>query len=122
MRPLMYSTIEANNSKIGWRRCGDNISYFKNDDNQPNNEDEDDYGSYTLTFNINFQHENDTVYFAHSYPYTYSDLQDYLMEIQRNPIKSNFCKLRLLCRSLAGNNVYYLTVTAPPTDEESQKV
>lgn len=48
-------------------------------------------------------------------------LQDYLMEIQRNPEKSKFCKLRLLCRSLAGNNVYYLTVTAP-TDEESAKV
>lgn len=48
-------------------------------------------------------------------------LQDYLMEIQRNPEKSKFCKLRLLCRSLAGNNVYYLTVTAP-TDEETAKV
>lgn len=47
--------------------------------------------------------------------------QDYLMEIQRNPEKSKFCKLRLLCRSLAGNNVYYLTVTAP-TDEETAKV
>lgn len=43
------------------------------------------------------------------------------MEIQRNPEKSKFCKLRLLCRSLAGNNVYYLTVTAP-TDEETAKV
>lgn len=39
------------------------------------NDDEDDYGTYTLTFNIEFTHDNDTVYFAHSYPYTYSDLQ-----------------------------------------------
>ena len=54
------------------------------------------------------------MYFAHSFPYTYSDLQDYLMAIQRHPVKSKYCKLRLLCRSLAGNNVYYLTVTAPP--------
>lgn len=80
------------------------------------------------------------MFFAHSYPYTYSDLQvnqsrlskeankvvilfhlfqDYLMAIQKNPVKSQFCKLRLLCRSLAGNNVYYLTVTAPTNDNEN---
>lgn len=39
------------------------------------NDDDDDYGYFTLTFNIEFPHDNDTVYFAHSYPYTYSDLQ-----------------------------------------------
>lgn len=50
--------------------------------------------------------------------------QDYLMAIQRDPIKSKFCKLRLLCRSLAGNNIYYLTVTAPspPSQDDSTKV
>lgn len=32
MRPLMYSTIDAKDSTIGWRRCGDNISYFRNED------------------------------------------------------------------------------------------
>ncbi|CAO1409928.1 unnamed protein product [Diamesa tonsa] len=135
MRPLMYSTTDATNSNIGWKRCGENISYYRNDDNNFYNTrnyhqvlddfDDDDHNnisSYTLTFNVEFQHENDTVYFAHSYPYTYSDLQDYLMAIQRHPVKSKFCKLRLLCRSLAGNNVYYLTVTAPSTpDEEQQK-
>lgn len=41
----------------------------------PTNDDEDENSTYTLTFNIEFPHENDTVYFAHSYPYTYSDLQ-----------------------------------------------
>ncbi|XP_059617798.1 cytosolic carboxypeptidase Nna1 [Phlebotomus argentipes] len=121
MRPLMYSTIEANTSLIGWRRCGENITYFRNDDTFPLNDDDDENGSYTLTFNIEFQHDNDTVYFAHSYPYTYSDLQDYLMAIQRHPVKSKYCKLRLLCRSLAGNNIYYLTVTAPQAEEEAVK-
>lgn len=32
MRPLMYSEIDAAESKIGWRRCGENIAYFKNED------------------------------------------------------------------------------------------
>ncbi|XP_031626931.1 cytosolic carboxypeptidase Nna1 [Contarinia nasturtii] len=121
MRPLMYSEIDAKESKIGWRRCGENIAYFKNEDSSPTNDDDDENSTYTLTFNIEFPHENDTVYFAHSYPYTYSDLQDYLMSIQKHPIKSKFCKLRLLCRSLAGNNVYCLTVTAPVADDDSTK-
>lgn len=41
MRPLMYSEIDAKESKIGWRRCGDNIAYFKNEDS-----------SYVINFNI----------------------------------------------------------------------
>lgn len=41
----------------------------------PTNDDDDENSTYTLTFNIQFSHENDTVYFAHSFPYTYSDLQ-----------------------------------------------
>lgn len=44
------------------------------------------------------------------------------MEIQKHPIKSKYCKLRLLCRTLAGNNVYYLTVTTPSANEEFMKV
>ncbi|XP_037882975.1 cytosolic carboxypeptidase Nna1 isoform X2 [Glossina fuscipes] len=121
MRPLLYSTINAKTRNEGWRRCGDNICYYCNEDeNQPCSDDEVEC-SYTLTFNIEFSHDNDTVYFAHSYPYTYSDLQDYLMNIQNDPVKSKFCKLRLLCRTLAGNNVYYLTVTAPTTSDEIMK-
>lgn len=89
MKPLMYSTIDAKTSSIGWRRCGENISYFKNEDVSVSHDDDDEYdGFYTLTFNIEFPHDNDTVYFAHSYPYTYSDLQvgeDYFKsEINKN--------------------------------------
>ncbi|XP_034124763.1 cytosolic carboxypeptidase Nna1 isoform X4 [Drosophila guanche] len=125
MQPVMYSTLGAKEKSQGWRRCGDNICYYRNDDerstsNNANEEDEDN-STYTLTFTIEFEHDEDAVYFAHSYPYTYSDLQDYLMEIQRHPVKSKFCKLRLLCRTLAGNNVYYLTVTAPSSNEENMR-
>ncbi|XP_032582258.1 cytosolic carboxypeptidase Nna1 isoform X3 [Drosophila sechellia] len=123
MQPVMYSTLGAKEKSEGWRRCGDNICYYRNDDDVSNsaNEDDEDNSTYTLTFTIEFEHDDDTVFFAHSYPYTYSDLQDYLMEIQRHPVKSKFCKLRLLCRTLAGNNVYYLTVTAPSSNEENMR-
>ncbi|XP_016969324.1 cytosolic carboxypeptidase Nna1 isoform X3 [Drosophila rhopaloa] len=124
MQPVMYSTLGAKDKSEGWRRCGDNICYYRNDDESASNsanEDDEDNSTYTLTFTIEFEQDDDTVFFAHSYPYTYSDLQDYLMEIQRHPVKSKFCKLRLLCRTLAGNNVYYLTVTAPSSNEENMR-
>ncbi|PSN47951.1 hypothetical protein C0J52_10322 [Blattella germanica] len=118
MRPLLYSTKDAQLKGIGWRRCGDNISYYRN---EPLPGEEDQLPSYTLTFNIEFPHDNDRVYLAHCYPYTYSDLQDYLIRLQNHPVKSTYSKLRLLCRSLAGNNVYYLTVTAPSMHDEPKK-
>ncbi|RZF43046.1 hypothetical protein LSTR_LSTR001224 [Laodelphax striatellus] len=119
MRPLLYSTKDAVLNKVGWRRCGENITYFSNDDK---NGDDEQSGSYTLSFNLEFPYDEDIVYLAHCYPYTYTDLQDYLIRLQNHPIKSTYSKLRLLCRSLAGNNVYYLTVTAPsPVDEPKKK-
>lgn len=36
-------------------------------------------------------------------------------------MKSRYTKLRLLCRTLAGNGVYYLTITAPSYDEEARR-
>ncbi|KAI5730858.1 hypothetical protein M8J77_000932 [Diaphorina citri] len=110
MKPLMYSTKEAELNKIGWRRCGENITYFRND--LSNGESVED-ATYTLSFNLTLPYDDDEVYLAHCYPYTYSDLQDYLLKLQNHPVKSTFSSLRLLCRSLAGNSVYYLTVTAP---------
>ncbi|CAG9563017.1 unnamed protein product [Danaus chrysippus] len=119
MRPLLYSTKDAQLHSIGWRRCGDNIAYYKNDSIC---EEEEQFPSYTLTFNIEFPHTDDAVYISHCYPYTYSDLQEYLSRLQAHPVKSTYSKLRLLCRTLAGNNVYYLTVTSPQnTNEFEQK-
>ncbi|XP_076970760.1 cytosolic carboxypeptidase 2 isoform X3 [Tamandua tetradactyla] len=107
MKPLMYSQLDADTHNIGWRREGDEIKYYKNnmgDGQQP---------FYCLTWTIQFPHNQDTCFFAHFYPYTYTDLQCYLLSVANNPIQSQFCKLRTLCRSLAGNTVYLLTITNP---------
>lgn len=47
--------------------------------------------------------------------------QEYLGKLVADPAKTRFTKLRLLCRSLAGNGVYYLTITAPTQDEEVRR-
>lgn len=49
---------------------------------------------------------------AHCYPYTYSHLQRYLRRVTSNPTVASYCKLRVLCHSLAGNTVYLVTITS----------
>ncbi|XP_011881907.1 PREDICTED: cytosolic carboxypeptidase 2-like [Vollenhovia emeryi] len=116
LKPLLYSTEDARTRSVGWRRCGDNITYYRNNDSS-----DEEREKHTLTFNISFPHDRDIVYLAHCYPYTYTDLQEYLGKIVADPTKTRFAKLRLLCRSLAGNGVYYLTITAPTHDEEVRR-
>ena len=51
-----------------------------------------------------------------------SDLQEDLAAIQNNPARAIYCSQRLLCRTLAGNNVYILTVTSPGTTVSEVKI
>ncbi|CAF1121372.1 unnamed protein product [Adineta steineri] len=109
MKPLLYSIEDAENKGIGWRRWGEEIVYYKNNLLAPDNTT----NMYSLTWTCKFPNNNDTYYFAHCYPYTYSDLQDYLNEIQTDRFKNEYCKQKVLCRTLAGNFIYMLTITNP---------
>ncbi|XP_042301970.1 cytosolic carboxypeptidase 2 isoform X2 [Sceloporus undulatus] len=106
MKPLLYSQKDARSHSVGWRREGSDIKYYKYNT-------EDGQTLYCLTWTVSFPHSHDTCYFAHFYPYTYSDLQRYLLTLINNPVCSQYCKLRPLCNSLAGNIVYLLTITNP---------
>ncbi|PAA63465.1 hypothetical protein BOX15_Mlig033678g1 [Macrostomum lignano] len=119
LRPLMYSERAAADKGVGWRRCGGNIKYFRSNKRYPTAAGDKYF--YSLTWQIRFEHSEDTVYFAHCYPYTYSDLVDYLQKLQDDPVKSQFCKQRVLCRSLAGNAVHLLTIGTGPTQTQQQQ-
>ncbi|KAM9293716.1 cytosolic carboxypeptidase 3 isoform 6-T7 [Morus bassanus] len=108
LRPLLYSEADAKKHKVGWRRTGNEIKYYKNNAGQGRRQ------YFSLTWTFQFPHDRDTCYFAHCYPYTYSNLQEYLVAISKDPVKSKFCKIHILCHSLAGNIVYVLTITNPP--------
>ncbi|XP_075785025.1 cytosolic carboxypeptidase 2 isoform X3 [Pelodiscus sinensis] len=106
MKPLLYSERDAQEHGVGWRREGSNIRYFRCSS-------EEGQALYCLTWTARFPHDHDTCYFAHFYPYTFSDLQRYLLALTSDPVRSQYCKLRVLCSSLAGNTVYLLTITSP---------
>ncbi len=54
---------------VGWARKGTDVCYYQNSIRRKGGY------YYTATFSMIFEHSNDTVYIAHSYPYTYTDLQ-----------------------------------------------
>uniref|UniRef100_A0A8C2T7C1 AGBL carboxypeptidase 3 n=1 Tax=Coturnix japonica TaxID=93934 RepID=A0A8C2T7C1_COTJA len=115
LRPLLYSEADAKKYNIGWRRTGSEIKYYRN------NMNEGGRPHFSLTWTFQFPHDRDTCYFAHCYPYTYSNLQEYLTDISKDPRKSKFCKIHILCHSLAGNIVNVLTITNPPRGDEDTK-
>ncbi|KAL1777748.1 cytosolic carboxypeptidase 3 isoform X1 [Sigmodon hispidus] len=115
MRPLFYSEKEAKAHNIGWQRRGDQIKYYKN------NLGQDGRHFFSLTWTFQFPHSKDTCYFAHCYPYTYTNLQEYLSGINSDPVRSKFCKIRVLCHTLARNMVYVLTITTPLKNSDSKK-
>ncbi|XP_052577675.1 cytosolic carboxypeptidase 3 isoform X6 [Peromyscus californicus insignis] len=115
MRPLFYSEKEAKTHNIGWQRRGDQIKYYKN------NLGQDGRHFFSLTWTFQFPHSKDTCYFAHCYPYTYTNLQEYLSGINSDPVRSKFCKIRVLCHTLARNMVYVLTITTPLKNSDSRK-
>ena len=43
---------------------------------------------YSLSFTYDFKHSDDVIYFAYCYPYTYTDLTEDLLAIEKDSIKS----------------------------------
>ncbi|CEM05679.1 unnamed protein product [Vitrella brassicaformis CCMP3155] len=111
MRPVSWSTKAGR----GWERAGRNIRYSRGTLLRPN-----DRGYFSvLSFEYDWEHEDDTVFFAYHYPYTYSLLQDFLDALEENPHSAALLRRHTLCQSIAGLRVDMLEVhemaSAPPT-------
>ena len=101
----------------GWIRGGEDISYYQN--NYKREHQTNYQRCFTMTFAYTFEYDDDSVYFAYSLPYTYSDLNDDLCAIQALELKH--VSRNLLCRTIAGNKCEYLTITNRTTVENDQK-
>ncbi len=74
MRPVILSEKKKDASGEEWFRGCSNITYTKN--NIPRENGNSSY--YTLSFIYKFDYNDDKVYFAHCFPYTYTKLNAYL--------------------------------------------
>ena len=51
-------------------------------------------------------------YLAHCYPYKYTDLIEDLKHLKADPVRSKCLSERVLCQTLAGNDVPVVTITS----------
>lgn len=109
MRPVVFSS--RNHEKLGKSWSHDDTSdicYYQNRLIQ--NSGKGNKKQYTLTFTYTINGP-DLVYFAHSYPYTYSDHLKYMALLEEDKIISKFMRRSLLCNTLLGNRCDLITIT-----------
>ena len=76
LRILCHSANLEKEKGTGWHRIGTQISYYKNLYYFKYAKDEKSF--YTLSFTHEFEYDHDEVYFSSNYPYTYTDLSNYI--------------------------------------------
>ena len=108
MQPLVYSKNREGCEGVRWHRAGSRIAYVRNETLKP---DQKAY-YYTLSFDYHFQYPNDTVYFAHCYPYTHTDLMRDLAHYQEDTRCRTYFRVDTLCMTLAGNPCPVITITS----------
>jgi hypothetical protein len=139
LRPLMYSDRRAKEDGKGWSRCGSKICYFSNprsfvigsasalgatsacpqeqgacgvDAPQQTDKKKRDESRFTLSFEVEFPHDHDTVYLAHCFPYTYRDLQCYLDSLESYVRRRKFIRRRVLTKTMANNDLELITISS----------
>ena len=122
MKVLIHSQKNFESKGQGWYRGGEDISYYQN---HYRREHMTNYQRcyYTFTYSHRFDYDNDTVLFAYSMPYTYSDLMEDLNVIEKKHL--DYFTRNTLCRTIAGNKCEYVTITSrkngDPGEHKSKK-
>jgi cytosolic carboxypeptidase protein 6 len=96
MSPLVRSK-----KRQAWQRIPEkNVFYYRSPQHKK---------SYVLSFLFQFDDPHDTYYFAYSFPYTYTDLQRYLHELDSRSL--HYYARELLCRTVQHRRLDILTIT-----------
>ncbi|RHY83675.1 hypothetical protein DYB35_001431 [Aphanomyces astaci] len=113
MLPTVYSEAKAAQGLAGWTHAGVEAYYYQNSDefDPPRRRWRTKRYHYTLSFVYQFDAGVDTVYFAHCFPYTYTNLQSYLKSLLACPLRSPNVRRRTLCPTVCGNACDVLTIT-----------
>ena len=120
MKPAVFS---VQNNQLDWRHRGEDVCYFKNNCSLPEIEEsgksstkrKPPESTYVLTFTYTFEGP-DVVYFAHTFPYTYTDLKKSLAALEEDPRVATIMHRKELCATLAGNTCEVVTITRSGTE------
>jgi len=116
LRPLLWSQKDRQSPQnLGWRRAGADIKYCENGVKKKNG-----CRNFTLSFDIEFPHDDDVCFLAMCYPFTYSDLGSLLLETELLASKGNIFSRSELCKTEAGNSCEIITICNPQRSPQSQ--
>jgi hypothetical protein len=107
MKPTVFSKQRFERRKIGWVREGQKVSYEANGIKRETK----DVGFYTLSWEYKFVYDSDTVYFSHSYPYTFTDLSQYLGTLFARKEVGKITTLKNIGRTVGKNKIDLITVS-----------
>lgn len=113
-RVLLFSEKRFMWSGFGWLRSGHDVAYVKNSYRRRGMKRKKDAGAshYTLTFSIRFPHDDDRLFIANCYPYSYSDLIGFLRKLQLERRETeDFLIAQNMCATQCGNATPLLTIT-----------
>jgi hypothetical protein len=113
MKVSIYSEKDAELEIKGWHLGGEDITYTRSNVRKETRDFTQVRYYYTLSFSHTFAHEEDTVYFAYSVPYTLTDLRNDIVRLDSDPERRSNFTTSALCKSLAGVDVPLITITGP---------
>ncbi|OHT01395.1 Clan MC, family M14, Zinc carboxypeptidase-like metallopeptidase [Tritrichomonas foetus] len=99
---FVYSEQNAKATGTSWYRDGTNYQFGITQKSETDKRS-------TLQFQMKFNYDNDTVYFAYGIPYTYSDLLNYIQKWQKS--SNQIFAHEILCKSYGGRDCPMLTIT-----------
>jgi hypothetical protein len=104
LKVLCFSSVK----KI-WNRHTRLNYYFSNGLNV----EEKKLYNLTFTYDLNYNFTEENLYFAYCFPYTYTNLQNYLSSLLNNPIllQKNIIRHEIIGKSLSENNLDMLIIT-----------
>ncbi|KAL4495505.1 hypothetical protein ABPG72_020246 [Tetrahymena utriculariae] len=115
-----------NNTNTNGTNCGSNLN--NNSNNNAQNKKRNYRNSLnmptvyysTLSFTYTYKYEDDIVYFAHSVPYTYSNLTHYLSKLNQHQQHHKFYKVESLTTTLIGNKVFCISISEKINEPSTQ--
>ncbi|XP_046441792.1 cytosolic carboxypeptidase 4-like isoform X2 [Daphnia pulex] len=116
MQPLMFSVKRymVTRTQPVWERSGTSMCYYRNGFRQSNAEQT---SYWSLSFTVTVPYDNDVLYIAYHYPYTYSQLMTDVVTWLRTPFPIGYpsysmdrLRISTLCRSPCGNPVPLLLI------------
>ena len=120
LKIMIYSKQKALNENIGWHRGGENIIYYTNNLYIINENNGQKRNLHSLSFDYEFEYNNDTVYFANSIPYFYTKLTK---ELNSYKIKYNkFLFKHTISLTLGGNDLEMLTINDTSLIKQNKKI